>query len=54
MQSELGLSRGMLADDWQVHFNPYGAATDYDGILFFKAWIRQGQVLPPGLGRSKH
>ncbi len=54
MQSPLGLSRGLLPDDWQVHFNPYGAGTDYDGNLFFKAFIRGGQVLPPGLGRSMH
>lgn len=53
--SAKGIKRGLLKDDYNIHFNPTGTKTDMTSTLFFKAFIRRAKVwLPAGIGASLH
>ena len=55
LQSAKGIKAGLKKDDYNIHFNPTGTATDLTATLFFKAFIRKAKVwLPAGVGQALH
>lgn len=55
MQNARGVKAGIKKDDYNIHFNPTGTATDLTATLFFKAFIRNGRVwMGLGIGQALH
>lgn len=53
--SAKGIKAGLKKDDYNIHFNPTGTATDLTATLFFKAFIRNGRVwMGLGIGQALH